>query len=67
MGSQQQYLNRSQIKFAPNNNIDPGSTGPFSLMLANQFKRITRVKLRIFILKVAKMRTLFNLFMNVMQ
>ena len=37
----------------PNNNIDPGGPGPLNLMLANQFKRITRVKLMVFILKVA--------------
>ena len=37
----------------PNNNIDPGGPGPFNIMSANQFKRITRVKLTIFILKVA--------------
>ena len=36
-----------------NNNIDPGGPGPFNLMFANQFKRIARVKLRVFILKVA--------------
>ena len=37
----------------PNNNIDQGVPGPLNLMFANQFKRITRVKLRVFILKVA--------------
>ena len=35
------------------NNIDPRGPGPFNLMFANQFKRIVRVKLRVFILKVA--------------
>ena len=37
----------------PNNNIDPEGPGPLNLMFANQFNRITRVKLRVFILKVA--------------
>ena len=37
----------------PNNNIDPGGPGPFNLMFADQFKRLTRAKLRVFILKVA--------------
>ena len=37
----------------PNNNIHPGGSGPLNLMFANQFKRITRVNLRVFILKVA--------------
>ena len=36
---------------APNNNFDPGGPGPLTLMFANQFKRITRMKLRVFILK----------------
>ena len=36
-----------------NKNIDPGGRGPFNLRFANQFKRIARVKLRVFILKVA--------------
>ena len=40
-------------KLALDNNIDPGGPGPLILMFANQFKRITRVKLRVFILKVA--------------
>ena len=35
-----------------NNNIVPGDPGPFNLMFANQFKRMTWVKLRVFILKV---------------
>ena len=34
-------------------NIDPGGPGSFNLMFVNQFKRITRVKLSVFILKVA--------------
>ena len=38
---------------APNNNIDPVGPGSLNLIFANQFKRITRVKLRVFILKVA--------------
>ena len=38
---------------APNNNIDPGGPGPLNLIFANQFKRVTQVKIRIFILKVA--------------
>ena len=38
----------------PNYSIVPGGPGPLNLMSANQFKRITRVKLRVFILKVAK-------------
>ena len=37
-------------KWAPNINIVPGGPGPFNLMFANQFKRITQVKLRVFIL-----------------
>ena len=36
-----------------NNNIDPGGPGPLNLMFANQFKRITRVKSKVFMLKVA--------------
>ena len=36
-----------------NNNIDPGCPCPLNLIFANQFKRITGVKLRVFILKVA--------------
>ena len=36
-----------------NNNIDLRGPGPLNLMFANQFKRITRVKLEVFILKVA--------------
>ena len=42
-----------QFKWALNDNIDPGGPGPLNLMFGNQFKRITRVKLRVFILKVA--------------
>ena len=38
---------------APNNNIDPGGPAPLNLMFFNQFKRITRVKLRVFIVKFA--------------
>ena len=38
---------------AHNNKIDPGGPGPLNLMFTNQFKRITREKLRVFILKVA--------------
>ena len=41
-----------QFKWVPNNNIDPWGPGPFNLMFANQFKRITRVKLRVFVVKV---------------
>ena len=37
----------------PNNNIDSGGPGPLNLVFANQFKRITRVKLWVFILEVA--------------
>ena len=48
-----QYLNGPQLKCPPNNNIDPGGPGLLNLMFANQFKRITREKLKIFILKVA--------------
>ena len=36
-----------------NNNINPGGPGPFNLMFANQFKRVTQVKLWVFVLKVA--------------
>ena len=38
---------------APNNNIDLRGPGPLNLIFANQFKRIIRVKLKVFILKVA--------------
>ena len=37
----------------PNNNIDPGGPGLLNLIFANQFNCIIRVKLRVFILKVA--------------
>ena len=37
----------------PNNNIVPKGVGPFNWIVANQFKRITQVKLKVFILKVA--------------
>ena len=53
MGPVQQYLNGPQFKWALNININPGGQGPLNLMFANQFKRITRVKLRVFIPKVA--------------
>ena len=53
MGPLQQYLNDPLYKWAPNNNIDPGGLSPFNLIFANEFKHITRVKLRGFILKVA--------------
>ena len=53
MGSLQQYLNCPQFKWTPNNNTVPGGPGPPNLLLANQFKRVTRVKIRIFILKFA--------------
>ena len=33
-----QYLNGPQFKWAPNNNFDLGSPGPFDLIFANQFK-----------------------------
>ena len=36
----------------PNKNIVPRGLGPFSLMSANQFKRMTRVKLRVFVQKL---------------
>ena len=36
-----------------NNNIDNRVPGPLNLIFANQFKCITRVKLRVFVLKVA--------------
>ena len=54
IGTLQQYLDVPQFKWAPYNNIDPGSPGTFNLMPANQFKRITRVKVRVFIVKVAQ-------------
>ena len=47
----------NQLKNAqwpPNNNIASGGLGLFHLMSAIQFKRITRVKLRVSILKVAE-------------
>ena len=47
------YHNGSQFKRAPNNDIDPDGPGPLDLIFANQLKRLTRVKLRVFILKVA--------------
>ena len=43
----------NQFKWAPYNNIDSGGRRPHNVMFANQFNRITRVKLRVFILKVA--------------
>ena len=48
----QKHLNGCQFKWAPNNTFDPGGPGPLTSIFANQFKRITRVKLRVFILKV---------------
>ena len=45
--------NNIYCKWAPNNNNDPGGPGPLNLMFANQCKRITRVKLRVFLLRVA--------------
>ena len=48
-----QFNFSNQFKWAPYNNIVPGGPGPFSLMSTNQFKRLTHVKLRAFILKVA--------------
>ena len=42
----------NNIKWAPNNNIDPGAR-TLNLIFSKQFKRITQVKLRDFILKVA--------------
>ena len=41
------------IERAPNNNTDPGGPGPLHLIFANHFKHITRVKIKVFILKVA--------------
>ena len=41
------------FKWAPNKNIDPRGPGLLNLMFANQFKRITPVKLKVFILQVA--------------
>ena len=38
----------------PNNNIYLGDRRPHNVMFANQFNRITQVKLRVFILKVAE-------------
>ena len=51
-GPLQKHLNGPQFKWAPNNNIDIAGPGPLNLIFANQFKRITRVKLWVFILKV---------------
>ena len=48
-----QFLLASSRTTAINNIIDPRGTGPLNLIFANQFKCITRVKLRIFFLKVA--------------
>ena len=53
MGPLQYYLHGPQFKWAPNNNIDPGGRGSLNFMLSNQFTRITQMKLRVFILKVA--------------
>ena len=47
------HLNVPQFNWAPNNNIDAGGSGPLNLIFVDQFKRINRVKLRVFILKVA--------------
>ena len=38
MGPLQKYLNGPELKWAPNNNIDPGGPGCLNLMFANQFK-----------------------------
>ena len=38
MGPLQNYLNGPLFKRAPNNNTDPGGTGPLNLIFANQFK-----------------------------
>ena len=53
MGPLQRYLNGPQFKCPLNNNIDSGGRTPHNVMFANQFNRITQVKLRGFILKVA--------------
>ena len=37
----------------PKNNIDPGGPSSINLIFANLFKRMTRVKLSVIILKVA--------------
>ena len=43
-----------QFKWAPNNTVILIQVdGPLNLMFFNQFERITRVKLRVFIVKVA--------------
>ena len=42
-----------QFKWAPNNSNVPEGPGPFNLLSANQFKRISRVKLSVSTLKVA--------------
>ena len=38
MGPQQKYFNDPQFKWAPNNDIDPGSLGLHNLIFDNQFK-----------------------------
>ena len=47
-----QFLLASSRTTAINNNSDLGGPGPLNLIFANQFKCITQVKLRVFILKV---------------
>ena len=47
-------LNGPQFKCPTNNNIDSGGRRPHNVMFANQFNRITGVKLRVFIKKVAE-------------
>ena len=37
---QRAHLNGPQFKWAPNNNIDPGSRSFLNLIFANQFKNI---------------------------
>ena len=48
-----QFLLESSRATAINNNSDLEGPGPLNLIFANQFKRITQVKLRVLILKLA--------------
>ena len=48
-----QFLLASSRTTVINNNTDPGGPGQLNLIFANQFKRITPVKLRVVIQKVA--------------
>ena len=60
----QQYMCITVIN---NNNDDLGGPGFLNSFFGNQFKCITRVKLRVFVLKVATSGAHVTFFMNIMQ